>query len=922
MATRIQVRRGTTSEWNTADPILNSGEIGYNSTLGQIKVGDGESLWSELDYIISASSLNTSLGSYILDSEKSAANGVAELDGSKNILAPAGIIFEGTADAYETTLVVTDPTDDRTITFPNASGTVVLSDNSGNVSVSGNLTVSGTTTTINSTEVNVQNAFIFEGTTADAFETTLTVTDPTADRTITLPDATGTVALTSNIPSTTDGLSEGSTNKYFTDERAQDATAAALANGTHTNITITYNDGSNAISLAAAPGYTNEEAQDAVGNSLGTGLSYNDTTGAISVDTATIQARVANVSDTEIGYLDGVTSAIQTQINSKAPTDSPTFTGTVTLPTGTVTSTMIADGTIVNADINASAAIALSKLATNPLARANHTGTQTASTISDFDTQVSTSKITDLTAPTSSFSMNSQKITNLADPNADQDAATKAYVDAATAGLNVHASVKAATTANITLATDVENGDTLDGVVLATGNRILIKNQTTQSQNGVYIVSATGAPTRATDYDSTPEVDAGDFIFVEGGTVNGKTGWVQTNAITTIGTDSIAFTQFSGAGTYAAGNGLTLTGSTFSINTGVTVDLNTSQTLTNKTISGANNTISNINLASQVTGTLPVANGGTGITSLGAGIATFLGTPSSANLISAITDETGTGSLVFATSPTLVTPTLGVATATSINGTTIPTSATLTKTTDKLSVFAATTSTELLGVISDETGSGSLVFATSPTLSLPSINNLLVGYTTTATAAGTTTLTASSNYKQYFTGTTTQTIVLPVASTMALGQTFFIENNSTGNLTVNSSGGNLVVTVIPGSIVLITCILTSGTTAASWDVDFDGFTSITGTGSVVLSTSPTLTTPAITTALTLNATGELRLADTDSSHYVGFKAPGTVSTNRIWTLPSADGTTGQVLQTNGSGTLSFSTPAAGAAFSEFMLIGA
>jgi len=96
---------------------------------------------------------------------------------------------------------------------------------------------------------------------------------------------------------------------------------------------------------------------------------------------------------------------------------------------GTITSSDIVDGTIVNADINASAAIALSKLATDPLARANHTGTQTASTISDFDTQVRTSKVTDLAAPTGSFSMNSQKITSLATPTTSTDAATKGYVD-------------------------------------------------------------------------------------------------------------------------------------------------------------------------------------------------------------------------------------------------------------------------------------------------------------------------------------------------------------------------------------------------------------------------------------------------------------------------------------------------------------
>jgi hypothetical protein len=94
---------------------------------------------------------------------------------------------------------------------------------------------------------------------------------------------------------------------------------------------------------------------------------------------------------------------------------------------GTITSADLVDGTIVNADINASAAIALSKLATDPLARANHTGTQTASTISNFDTQVRTSKVTDLAAPTGAFSMNSQKITNLANPVDNGDAVSLGY---------------------------------------------------------------------------------------------------------------------------------------------------------------------------------------------------------------------------------------------------------------------------------------------------------------------------------------------------------------------------------------------------------------------------------------------------------------------------------------------------------------
>ena len=98
-------------------------------------------------------------------------------------------------------------------------------------------------------------------------------------------------------------------------------------------------------------------------------------------------------------------------------------------------------------------------------------------------------------------------------------------------------------------------------------------------------------------------------------------------------------------------------------------------------------------------------------------------------------------------------------------------------------------------------------------------------YTTTATAAGTTTLTASSTLLQFFTGSTTQTVVLPVVTTLSTGQRYEIHNNSSGAITVNSSGGNLVATV-PASITTVcTCILITGTTAASWDADIQGFTS-------------------------------------------------------------------------------------------------
>lgn len=134
----------------------------------------------------------------------------------------------------------------------------------------------------------------------------------------------------------------------------------------------------------------------------------------------------------------------------------------------------------------------------------------------------------------------------------------------------------------------------------------------------------------------------------------------------------------------------------------------------------------------------------------------------------------------------------------------------------------------------------------------------LMGYTSTATAAGTTTLDATSSYYQQFTGSSTQTIVLPVTSTLQTGWTFHIVNNSTANLTVNSSGANLVITVPPGTTAMVTCIATAGTTAADWESGITDFSTYTGTGNVVMATSPVLTTPNIgvpSFATLTNATG-------------------------------------------------------------------
>jgi len=168
------------------------------------------------------------------------------------------------------------------------------------------------------------------------------------------------------------------------------------------------------------------------------------------------------------------------------------------------------------------------------------------------------------------------KIVNVGTPEASTDAANKAYVDAVAEGLHVHEAAKVYVAANIDLTTDLQVGDIIDGVTLAAEMRVLVNGQTDKSQNGIYVVKAAGVPVRALDFDSPQEVKSGDFIFVSLGDNYANTGWVQTNTTVTIGTSEISFTQFSGAGTYLAGEGLVITGTEFKVGqgTGIVVNAN------------------------------------------------------------------------------------------------------------------------------------------------------------------------------------------------------------------------------------------------------------------------------------------------------------------------------------------------------------
>jgi len=223
--------------------------------------------------------------------------------------------------------------------------------------------------------------------------------------------------------------------------------------------------------------------------------------------------------------------------------------------------------------------------------------------ISDFDTGVRTNRLDQMSAPTGNVDINSNKLTNVTDPTSAQDAATKAYVDAVKTGLDVKDSVKVATTANITLS----GTQTIDGIAVSADERVLVKNQSTASENGIYDCKS-GSWSRSSDFDANSEVTSGAFVFVEQGTASADAGYVlTTDGTITVGTTSLSFTQFSGAGQITAGDGLQKSGNTLS------ADLKANGGLVIESAELA------LKLdATSITGTLAISDGGTGATSASA----------------------------------------------------------------------------------------------------------------------------------------------------------------------------------------------------------------------------------------------------------------------------------------------------------------
>ncbi len=575
MAQTIQIKRSPNSGGTATPTSLAAGELAYSDNSAKLFIGrpndgavltiGGELYVNMLDH--TAGTLTTS-SAIIVDS-----------DGKIDKLKIGNIRINDTQNQIETTAgnLTLDPSADLRI----YSGTIDLSTQSTEFKLRDNSATAGTFATADHTyltfdttnsaelvkfgrQVEFSGAYTLpttDGTNGQALVTdgsgTVTFTDVAATLTVDSDSATADVELLTDDLRIIGGeglntvVAKSGTDVTLTIS-GEDATAATTAGAANKGvasfdsvnfavtsgfveskpITLTADD-SNTLDKAAGEGLT---------VSGGEGIDTTITSGELRITgelASTSNKGVASFSNANFAVASGVVTIKDNGVSNDELANSTITLGSTTLTLG-ATTTAVSGLTQLNVDNIRIDGNVISSTNTNGSIGLNPNGS-------------------------GAINVNNSRITNVSDPTQAQDAATKAYVDAVKQALDIKDSVRVATTAAITISTALNVGDAIDGVTLADGDRVLVKNQTDASQNGIYLAGS--SPVRSADANASSEVTSGMFCFVEEGTVNGDNGFVlTTNDPITLDTTDLTFTQFNGAGQIIAGDALSKSGNTLNVN--------------------------------------------------------------------------------------------------------------------------------------------------------------------------------------------------------------------------------------------------------------------------------------------------------------------------------------------------------------------
>ena len=721
---RIQLRRGTASQWTSANPVVAAGEVGFESDTRKMKVGDGTTAWTSLDYIASDAPAIGEIAQDAIDTALVAGTGLDKVynDGSNTITLDI--------DSTVATLTGTQTLTNKTLTSPTMTAPALGTPASGTLTNATGLPISGLTASTSSA-IGVGTVEL-----GHASDTTLAI-------------ASAGVVTIEGVNIVTTSSTNTLTNKTLTTP-----TIGSFTNAGHDHSNAAGGGNLASAAISTALGYTPADAADLA--DLATSVSTT-TLGATTVNTVDLNASgdVTILGDLTVTGSNTVLTTESLLIEDNKIIMNSTVTGAPSLnaairinrgtsPDSTLRWNETTDKWEISPSENEQDFDSIATV-TDITTHANLTATHgvASAIVGTTDAQTLTNKT--LTTPTLTTPKINEDIalTATATELNILDGATLSttelnYVDGVTSAIQTQMNAKAPT-ASPTF-TGTVSGVTKAHVGLENADNTSDANKpvSTAGQTALNLKANIASPTFTGTV--TLPLSTGGYVATTSGGVISSVGTIPnaglTNSKVTVGTTDINLG--SSATTIAGLTSVTSTGFTGAL-TG------NASTVTNGVYTTDTSTVTNTMLAgsiapSKITGTAIVG------TDLGTGVATFLATPSSANFAAAITDETGSGSLVFGTSPTIATPiitgltlndssiifegatadafetTLTVVDPTADRTITLPdATGTVALTNNKLSAFAATSSSELLGVISDETGTGALVFANTPTLVTPNI---------------------------------------------------------------------------------------------------------------------------------------------------------------------------------------------------------